>query len=76
MNLYRRILINDFCLSTRKALRNVHSLLRTGGETLHVLCGKVTVYEAFEIQSRKPEWQPYLKVRLFNLLYLCSLQQP
>jgi hypothetical protein len=59
-------MLNDFCLTTRKALRNVHSLLRTGGETLLVFLGTHPVFKVYEIQSRKPEWQPYLKVRLFQ----------
>jgi juvenile hormone acid methyltransferase len=54
-----------FCLhfiqDHRKALRNVHSLLRTGGEILIVFFGTCSVYKAYEIQSRKPEWQPYMK---------------
>ena len=66
------ILIKDFCLTNRKALRNVHSLLRTGGETLLVFLARQPVFKVYEIQSRKPEWQPYMKVRLFHLLPLCS----
>jgi hypothetical protein len=61
------MLINDFCPTGRKALRNVYTLLRTGGETLLVVLGTHPVFKVYEIQSRKPEWQPYMKVRLFHL---------
>ena len=43
-------------------MKNVHSLLRTGGETLLVFLGTCPIFEVYEIQSRKPEWQPYMKV--------------
>jgi hypothetical protein len=61
-----------FCLTTRKAVSNIHNLLRTGGETLLVFLGKCPVFKAYEIQSRKPEWQSYMKVRIFHVLHLCS----
>jgi juvenile hormone acid methyltransferase len=54
-----------FCLhfiqDHRKALRNINSLLRTGGEIVIVFFGTCTAFEVYEIQSRKPEWQPYMK---------------
>jgi hypothetical protein len=53
--------MNDFCLTTRKALNNLNSLLRTGGEILIVFFGTFTLFEVYEIQARKPEWQPYMK---------------
>jgi len=64
--------MNDFSLTNTKALRNVHSLLRTGGEILIVFFGTCSMFKVYEIQSRKPEWQPYMKVRHFSLLHLCS----
>jgi hypothetical protein len=45
-------------------VRNIHSLLRTGGEILLVFFGTAPIYNVFEIMSQKPEWQPYKKVRL------------
>jgi len=54
-----------FCLhwipDQRKALRNIYTLLRTGGEILLLFLGKQPVFTVYEIQSQKPEWQPYMK---------------
>ncbi|XP_069675144.1 juvenile hormone acid O-methyltransferase-like [Periplaneta americana] len=45
----------------RKAVSNIHSILRPGGEAVLSVLTKSPFGTALIAQSKKPEWQPYVK---------------
>ncbi|XP_069675141.1 juvenile hormone acid O-methyltransferase-like [Periplaneta americana] len=54
-----------FCLQwipdQRQAVTNIYNLLRPGGEALVTIFARSDLIAAYNVQSQKKEWQPYLK---------------
>ncbi|XP_067010242.2 juvenile hormone acid O-methyltransferase isoform X2 [Anabrus simplex] len=54
-----------FCLhwiqEQRRALRNIHALLRKHGEALLVFLASCPIYTMYEALAKKPEWKEYMQ---------------